>query len=138
MSLLKSPPDVAKARIMGIAERQLAATGDVELRMILFVFRLGLLDEAFDLVARSAFHAINRSDGHSPDSEFLPSVIFGATNAAMRRDVRFLDLCAKLGLCSYWVETGRWPDCAQDITTYNFEDGARRRAARRENVGVES
>jgi hypothetical protein len=39
-------------------------------------------------------------------------------------------LCAKLGLCDYWVTSGRWPDCAADgILPYDFEAAVRREAA---------
>jgi Tfp pilus assembly protein PilF len=34
--------------------------------------------------------------------------------SAMRNSPRFLTLCAKLGLCSYWAETGHWPDYIVD------------------------
>ena len=47
--------------------------------------------------------------------------------AALMQDIRYVGLCAKLGLCSYWVETGRWPDCAQpDLLPYDFKAEARR------------
>jgi hypothetical protein len=49
---------------------------------------------------------------------------------AMMRDVRFVRLCAKLGLCDYWVNTGRWPDCADAVATYyDFRAEARRLAS---------
>ncbi len=45
-------------------------------------------------------------------------------------DIRFVGLCAKLGLCDYWVKTGRWPDCAELVASdYDFKAEARRLAA---------
>jgi hypothetical protein len=46
----------------------------------------------------------------------------------MASDVRFMRLCAKMGFCDYWVQTGRWPDCA-DKVPYDFRAEARRLAA---------
>jgi hypothetical protein len=45
----------------------------------------------------------------------------------MIRDPRFLQLCAKLGLVRYWLESGSWPDCA-DVVPYDFRAEARRLA----------
>jgi adenylate cyclase len=46
----------------------------------------------------------------------------------MIRDARFPRLCAKLGLCDYWVKTERWPDCADEVA-YDFKAESRRLAA---------
>jgi hypothetical protein len=38
--------------------------------------------------------------------------------------------CTRLGLCDYWVKTGRWPDCADELTPYyDFRAEARRHVA---------
>jgi hypothetical protein len=48
----------------------------------------------------------------------------------MMRDRRFPGLCAKLGLCDYWVRTDRWPDCAdEDELPYDFKAECSRLAA---------
>jgi hypothetical protein len=44
---------------------------------------------------------------------------------AMIADNRFVGLCAKLGLCAYWVKTQRWPDCV-DVVAYDFKAECRR------------
>jgi hypothetical protein len=56
--------------------------------------------------------------------------MFDASPASpLMRDPRFIGLCAKLGLCDYWVATGRWPDCADLVAdAYDFRAEARRRA----------
>ena len=39
-----------------------------------------------------------------------------------REDKRFVRLCAKLGLCDYWLETSHWPDCAAEgVLPYDFK-----------------
>jgi hypothetical protein len=117
----QNPTDEARRLMLASAERHLAQNGHVELRTILFAYWAGLRDEAFDWIARSDYSQLFQPEGRQADDTFLPSVIFGATNAAIRRDPRFPVLCAKLGLCDYWLESGRWPDCADELAgVYDF------------------
>ena len=38
-------------------------------------------------------------------------------------DPRFLKLCARLGLVEYWLETLKWPDCAE-VVPYDSGENA--------------
>ena len=45
---------------------------------------------------------------------------------AMRQDARFVRLCGRLGLCDYWLDSGHWPDCADELAPYyDFKSAAR-------------
>ena len=82
------------------------------------MYYTGLHDETFDFIAKSDFET---PTGGMPGGIFLSGIIFGVTNIPMRNDPRFVLLCDKLGLCDYWVSTGRWPDCAQAVREhYDF------------------
>jgi hypothetical protein len=107
-----------------VAERHLAATGSVDLPTILFMHSLGLRDDAFEAVSRSSFD--DRLG--SLERTFMIDIIFGLTNADMRDDPRFVQLCGALGLCDYWVKTDRWPDCAE-AAPYDFKAECRRLAS---------
>jgi hypothetical protein len=37
----------------------------------------------------------------------------------LRNDRRFPRLCARLGLVEFWLATGLWPDCADEVP-YDF------------------
>ena len=89
--------------------------GRAELRSILFMVNNGLADEAFDAWRYSQY---DYRKGHRPDSVLLLSMIFGISNRTIRRDVRFMDICAELGLCAYWSETNRWPDCVAEVEPF--------------------
>ena len=68
-----------------------------------------------------------------PASVYNPGIIFDRHfSAAMMADVRFVGLCAKLGLCDYWAAGGAWPDCASapDLP-YDFKGEALRLAGAR-------
>ncbi len=101
--------------------------GRVDVSTLAFLCGLGLTEEAFEFVDKSDFDHLRREDGLGHDmAGVIPGIIFGVANRPMRRDPRFLKLCAKLGLCSYWMETGNWPDCASEPSLpYDFRAEAR-------------
>ena len=121
--LMREPLDVARARLLGIAERNLAERGELELGLLITMSACGLVDEAFAAVVQADFR---NERGRMPGGLYMTSIIFGATNRAMRADPRFLGLCARLGLCHYWTATGNWPDCVGEPLGYDFRAEAAR------------
>jgi adenylate cyclase len=125
--LIRNPDSKASNEVLVAAERQLAETGQVSLAQLILIYELGLHDDVFSFVERASFERYFAADGNVHDMVgFFPGIIFGTTNVAMRRDPRFVILCGKLGLCHYWVESGHWPDCANErAIDYDFEAAAR-------------
>ncbi len=68
--------------------------------------------------------------GSDPSGAYNPGIIFDpGYNGELMSDIRFVGLCAKLGLCDYWVDADRWPDCAARLSgLYDFKAEARRLA----------
>jgi TolB-like protein len=128
VTLLKGPKDDLIAHARASAAKQLAKSGRVEIRTLLFMHNNGLEDEAFGAWRQSHY---DYRKGHRPDNMMLMGMIFGITNTEMREDVRFLELCDSLGLCDYWAASNRWPDCAGDVS-YDFKAETRKRVALRE------
>ena len=119
VELLKAPLPVLREWMMATVERQLARSGSVDLRVPMFLYSAGLKEEAFEAVARSSFDYLRKA---SPERIFVDGIIFGVTNVPMRKDPRFIDLCGRLGLCGYWIASGRWPDCvAEAAPFYDFK-----------------
>jgi hypothetical protein len=87
----------------------------------------GLADEAFDLVERASFDYVTDAEKPARTGYTFGAIVCPGVGDDLIRDPRFPRLCAKLGLCHYWVATGRWPDCA-DIVPYDFRAEARRLA----------
>jgi TolB-like protein len=106
------------------AREVLARTGAIHLQTIASIHAAGYADTAFELVETASFNQIWDPDGPSPADGVNSGVIFRPANRSMIDDPRFVRLCAKLGLCDYWVATDRWPDCA-DSTPYDFQAAAR-------------
>jgi adenylate cyclase len=75
-------------------------------RAIVYLSTLGLVDDAF-LIAQQYKPDRALTGGNT---EFL----FGPRTAPMRRDPRFLQLAARIGLLDYWRKSGKWPDFCRD------------------------
>jgi len=61
---------------------------------------------------------------------FRLSTLFSFVGAALRKDARFADLCARLGLADYWCTSQNWPDCVDEVKgLYDFRAACEKAAA---------
>ncbi len=60
--------------------------------------------------------------------------LFHFHSAALRRDVRFAELCARFGLVEYWRTSGKWPDCAEQVP-YDFRAECEKAAGAAKGLG---
>jgi tetratricopeptide (TPR) repeat protein len=114
--------------IEGWLEKQraeLARTGMIPLVVPVWLDGLGLTDEAFELIDKASFAYMFAWERTAPRELLYAGGVF---NRHLVQDPRFPRLCAKLGLCDYWIETGKWPDCADEVP-YDFRAEARKAAA---------
>lgn len=105
-------PKVLQAHRETVAAK-LAHDGRVSLVDLVRLHALGTLDEAFEAAERASFAHLFEPDVQTIGL-WTPAVLFLDVNRPMIADRRFVRLCARLGLASYWAATGRWPDCAND------------------------
>ncbi len=128
--LRESDADVS-AHVLQRVREKLARNGVLSIFDLTKLHRLGMTEEAFELIAQSSFDYMFDSDKGSPNGAEGPSMMFNVSHAsAMMRDIRFVGLCDRLGLCDYWTKTGRWPDCADVVAPYyDFRAEARRLAS---------
>lgn len=114
--------------VQAVAESEVSGLGAAGLEKLYALAALGRVDAAFLLAERSSYAAMFEpgtfymAGGHNID--FLCSL---SHNAPMIEDVRFIRLCAKLGLVTYWIDNDRWPDCV-DSVPYDFRAEVRRLA----------
>ncbi|HVN01979.1 MAG TPA: TIR domain-containing protein [Caulobacteraceae bacterium] len=87
---------------------------------VMLLARFGDLDGAFAVANAFPFQVeFNNGTG--------PPVLFVAPTAPLRRDPRFMQLAARLGLVNYWRATGAWPDfCAEPGLPYDCKAEAAR------------
>ena len=68
-----------------------------------------------------------QNDGTGLFNLFSPGPCRGPGPWPLQRDIRFVQLCAKLGFCDYWVKSDMWPDCAEQLSDcYDFKEEVRR------------
>ncbi|MGD0142649.1 MAG: winged helix-turn-helix domain-containing protein [Rhizomicrobium sp.] len=121
ISVLRSPNDENRARVLAKARNDLASTGTVSLGVLCFLAYLGLVDEAHELAERSSFHHLTDAESRFQLADVGLHFLFSRPSRPLRQDRRFVRLCAKLGLVDYWTKTGRWPDCVDEIAPhYDF------------------
>jgi len=112
--------------VVAYGERQLRASGAVSLRALGALGADGLADAAYDLIGRADFGFLRRPGARMLGDDISLNLLFDQGWRALRQDRRFVALCARLGLCDYWVRSGNWPDCAGDLEAfYDFRAEAR-------------
>jgi tetratricopeptide (TPR) repeat protein len=128
-ALREGDPEL-RPRLARRLDRSITQTGTVPLHLLATVSAVGMIEEAFAAIDRASYEFMFEEDGMEPASVYNPGIIFDPQFcASLMRDIRFVGLCAKLGLCDYWVQTGRWPDCAAAPgLDYDFKAEARRLA----------
>jgi TolB-like protein/DNA-binding winged helix-turn-helix (wHTH) protein len=105
-------------------------TGRTIFSDVVVAAQLGSLDAIYALIERDDLSRLRDPlQGYDPGDLGAQSLFFRKA-ARFRSDPRFVRLCARLGLAAHWIETDRWPDCA-DQTPYDF-----RAACRRERAGA--
>ena len=124
---LRDPNPEIRARVLKSARDELDRSGTIMLGLVVFAYKLGLHDEVFDLIEQASFQHVFDPGSPAPGGRYNASVIFSVITE-LRCESRFVRLCAKLGLCDYWVKTDRWPDCADErgALPYDFKSECRR------------
>jgi len=123
-------PEIA-ARSLAQERAILSATGTIRISPLGHMVRLGLRDEVFQMIDEASFDHLFTPNGRLLAGEVTLALLFEPAARSMQEDPRFVRLCARLGFCSYWLETGRWPDCvAETAPFYDFRSLAEAEARR--------
>ena len=70
-----------------------------------------------------------------PDG-YRTSLLFQDGMPELRNDPRFPRLCARLGLGDFWMATGKWPDCVDEVPYDLRAECAKARDVAKEEFGV--
>ena len=81
---------------------------------------LGLVEEAYRMSVNVKLGPNGTSDDIMGPDAYRTSLLFQAGMPELRNDPRFARLCARLGLVEFWMATGKWPDCVDDVR-YDFK-----------------
>jgi len=100
-------------------EAHVSKTGCVDVSRLVYAAHLGLVEKAFE-IAETAFLGPAGTDEDIMGADaYRTSMLFLVRMPELRNDRRFLRLCARLGLVEYWLTTGKWPDCVDEVP-YDF------------------
>jgi TolB-like protein len=108
--------------------RHVETTGAALLEEFWSTASMGHVDAAFEAVERARFDNAFELGRPSTSNWWRGTLFQRTSSAALIDDPRFPRLCAKLGLVAYWLDTDRWPDCADQVT-YDFRAECRKAAA---------
>jgi TolB-like protein len=95
-------------------------TGCVDVSRLVYAAHLGLVDEAYRTVATACLGPRGTDDDIMGPDGYRTGLLFHAGMPELRNDPRFVHLCARLGLVEFWLTTGKWPDCANEVP-YDFK-----------------
>lgn len=106
-------------------EARVEKTGCADVARLVYAAHLGLVDEAFEAADKSRLGPDgSEHDIMGPDA-YRTSMLFQYKMPEIRNDRRFVNLCARLGLVEFWISSGLWPDCADDLP-YDFKSECRK------------
>ena len=101
-------------------EADVARTGHVDVSRLVYSAHLGLIDDAYRAAATARLGPAGTGDDVMGPDGYRTSLLFQAGMPELRNDPRFARLCARLGLVQFWLESGRWPDCVDEVP-YDFK-----------------
>jgi TolB-like protein/tetratricopeptide (TPR) repeat protein len=101
-------------------ETHVSKTGWTDCSRLVYAAHLGLVDEAYEIAATARLGPVGGDDDIMGPDAYRTSMLFQARMPELRNDTRFTRLCARLGLVEYWMTTGKWPDCADEVQ-YDFK-----------------
>ena len=126
---LRSRDEPALIRQLAQDREEVPLTGTVPPSPLRALSELGRTNQVFEVLERASFNPVFDPAVQTPPTTAKLGSIFASSNIAMQRDVRFVSVCARLGLCDYWLATDRWPDSAEDgALPYDFKYECRRLA----------
>jgi adenylate cyclase len=129
--VLRLPAEARAAEVESRLARSFQQYGGVAFGLLGSAMRFGDPEVVWDYVERTPFERLRRpGELFQPDDVGRIPICFSITGESLRKDPRFARLCARLGLAEYWIETGLWPDCADQVNQqYDFRLECQRAAA---------
>ena len=97
-----------------------ARTGCVDVSRLVYAAHLGLIEEAYRTAETACLGPRGTADDVMGPDGYRTGLLFHAGMPELRKDPRFVRLCARLGLVEFWLATGKWPDCVADVP-YDFK-----------------
>jgi adenylate cyclase len=123
--VMRNPTLRNRRRMFDMIARRADATGHIDAQVAVIAAELGFVDETFALLERSRFGPSGSPHDVFGTHAYRTVLLFPKAYQNLRADPRFVQVCARLGLAEYWLETQQWPDCAAEVP-YDFKSECER------------
>jgi hypothetical protein len=117
--VMRDPTDHGRRLMFDTIVKRADATGHIDPQVAVIAAELGFVDETFALLERCRFGPCGSSRDVMGTHAYRTLLLFPKAYPTLRADPRFAVVCARLGLVEYWLQTGHWPDCADEVP-YDF------------------
>ncbi len=114
----RSWSEATASAVLGELRQLVGDTGTTRLSLAGLLCERGHVDAVYETLETASFDSLFTPEGVLPFGELGLNALFKPRFAALRRDRQFVTLCARLGLCAFWAESGEWPDCVAEVTPH--------------------
>ncbi len=115
----RDPTPANVGAIRAALEAHVARTGSVDLSRLVYAAHLGLVDDAYRAAGAGRLGPRGTADDVMGPDGYRTGLLFNVSMPELRNDPRFVPLCARLGLVQFWLASGKWPDCVDEVP-YDF------------------
>jgi hypothetical protein len=124
VQLLRLPTAARMRACAQLLEARAGSSAPLPLSTCIFAASHGCSERAFDVIDDALDNGrplcADNHQGFGMARAQSPLQLFvGVGGEPIWRSPRFAKLCVRLGLAQYWLESGAWPDCADDVA-YDF------------------
>jgi adenylate cyclase len=128
VEIMRNPSSEVRRRLVESARRRFATSGTARFAHLQLAARFGAADEMYAIASKARFGPVGNTEDDADINAYRP-LVFGTFDGSMelRRDPRFVKLCARCGLVEYWLRTQSWPDCIDEVAPfYDFKSECER------------
>ncbi len=115
----RDPSPENRAKLRDDCLDYFSRTGVIDVSRLVYAAHMGFAGELYDLLDSARLGPQGTADDIMGPDAYSTGMLFWQSMPEVRADPRFVKLCARLGLVEFWLESGKWPDCA-DGTPYDF------------------
>ncbi|MEQ1867619.1 MAG: tetratricopeptide repeat protein, partial [Micropepsaceae bacterium] len=120
VALLRNPSPEARQQVMSYVRHRFEQTGHLDIQLLMLAAHFCSIDEVFEIAETADFGLLGDEDDRVGPIFDRCAALFQYPYSTVRRDPRFVRLCARFGLVEFWMKTGLWPDCADEVP-YDFK-----------------
>jgi adenylate cyclase len=133
VALLRQAPEERRRSCEELLSELDGATGPLALSTCIFAAGQGCGDRAFEVLGAAIragrdIKPVNHDAFGMARAQSALQLFVAVPGVPVWKHKNFPELCARLGLAQYWLESGKWPDCASEVD-YDFKTACKEAVA---------